>query len=80
MYEHTFIICNLLYLYNLKPSILVDDIAKNNKTIFTLIKHILKTKTKMNMQQINDINKKYSIISSTDAKKLKLCHEIIHIS
>jgi ATP-dependent protease ClpP protease subunit len=77
MYQHTFIICNMLYLYNLKPSILLDDIIKNNKKLFKLIKHILSSKTKMSKSQIDDINKKYSIISSQDAKKLNLCHEII---
>jgi ATP-dependent protease ClpP protease subunit len=80
MYHHTYIICNMLYLYNLKPSILLDDIIKNNKKLFKFIKNILLSKTKMSKQQIDDINKKYSIISSQEAKKLHLCHEIIHLS
>ena len=79
IYEHAFIICNLLNLYNLKPSILLDDIIKNNKTIFKLIKQILSSKTKMSKTQIDDINKKYYIISSTEAKKLHLCHDIIKL-
>jgi ATP-dependent protease ClpP protease subunit len=79
IYQHSFIICNLLYLYNLKPSILLDDIIKNNKTLFKLINHILSSKTKMNKSLINNINKQYSIISPADAIKLQLCHEIINI-
>ena len=79
IYQHSFIICNLLYLYNLKPSILLDDIIKNNKTLFKLITYILSSKTKMNKSLINNINKQYSIISPTDAIKLQLCHEIITI-
>lgn len=76
MYSHSFIICNLLYLQQFK-SILIEDTIQNNKIIFNKIKNILKSKTNMTINDINNINKKFRIINAKEAKELNLCHEII---
>jgi ATP-dependent Clp protease protease subunit len=78
IYNHSFIICNLLYFKNPMSNILMSDTLKNYKTIFNKIKTILKQKTKMNISEISDIDKKYVIINPKDAIKLGLCHEIIY--
>lgn len=78
MYNHSFIICNLLYFKNPIKNILMSDTIKNYKTLFNQIKTILKKKTKMSINEISDINKKYIIINPNDAIKLGLCHEIIY--
>jgi ATP-dependent protease ClpP protease subunit len=78
IYNHSFIICNLLYLKYPIRNILIADIVKNYKTIFNRIKTILKQKTKMNMTDINNINNKYLIITPKEAIKLGLCNEIIY--
>jgi ATP-dependent protease ClpP protease subunit len=78
MYSHCYIICNLLYsFYNY--SILLDDNIKNTKLILKKIKEILKTKSKMTNEYINNIDKKFMIIDANKAKELGLCHEIIYI-
>ena len=79
MYKHTFIICNLLYFYNMNNSILLDDNIKNTNLLINFIKLILKKKTKMKKEDINNINRKFLILNSIQAKKLGLCHEIINI-
>jgi len=78
IYNHSFIICNLLYFKNPITNILIDDMFKNYKTIFHQIKTILKQKTKMTMKDIGDINKKYIIINPKEAVKMGLCNEIIY--
>lgn len=78
IYNHSHIVCNLLYFKNTNFNILLDDMLKNYITIFNNIKTILKQKTKMSLQEISDINKKYIIIHPKDAIKLGLCHEIIY--
>lgn len=80
MYKHTFIICNLLYFYNMNNSILLDDNVKNTKLLMDTIKTILKKKTKMKMQDINNINRKFLLINSNEALKWGLCHYIINIT
>lgn len=75
MYKHTFIICNLVYFYNMNNSILLDDNVKNTKLLMNTIKTILKKKTKM--PDISNINRKFLIINSKQAKEWSLCHEII---
>jgi len=79
MYKHTFIICNLLYFYNMNNSILLDDNIKNSKLLMDFIKLILKKKTKMKKDDINNINRKFLILNSTQALQFGLCHEIITV-
>jgi ATP-dependent protease ClpP protease subunit len=79
MYKHTFIICNLIYFYNMNNSILLDDNIKNSKLLMDFIKSILKRKTKMKPQDIANINSKFLILNSSDALKYGLCNEIIDI-
>ena len=79
MYKHTFIICNLLYFYNMNNSILLDDNIQNTKLLMNFIKLILKNKTKMKKEDIQNINRKFLILNSTKAKEWGLCHEIINI-
>lgn len=78
IYNHSFIICNLLYFKHPISNILIEDTYKNYKTIFNNIKTILKQKTKMSIKDISNINKKYTIIHPKEAVKLGLCHEIIY--
>lgn len=78
IYNHSFIICNLLYFNYPINNILIEDTFKNYNIIFNQIKTILKQKTKMTMKEISDINKKYVIIHPKEALKLGLCHEIIY--
>jgi len=78
IYNHSFIICNLLYFRNPMSNILMSDTLKNYKTLFNKIKTILKQKTKMSIKDISNIDKKYVIINPKEAIKLGLCHEIIY--
>lgn len=77
MYKHTFIICNLIYFYNMNNSILLDDNIKNSKLLMDFIKSILKKKTKMKAEDIANINRKFLILNSSEALKYGLCHQII---
>lgn len=77
MYKHAFIICNLIYFYNMNNSILLDDNVKNTKLLMNTIKTILKKKTKMKLSDISNINRKFLIVDSKQAKDWGLCHEII---
>lgn len=79
MYKHTFIVCNLIYFYNMNNSILLDDNVKNTKLLMNTIKTILKKKTKMKLTDISNINRKFIIVNSKQAKEWGLCHEIIDI-
>lgn len=79
MYKHTFIICNLIYFYNMNNSILLDDNIKNTKLLMDFIKSILKKKTKMKSEDIANINRKFLILNSSKALEFGLCHEIINI-
>jgi len=78
IYSHSFIICNLLYFKNYFNNILMIDVVKNYNIIFNRIKTILKQKTKMSLDEISNINKKYIIIHPKEAVKMGLCHEIIY--
>lgn len=78
MYKHAFIICNLIYFYNMNNSILLDDNVKNTKLLMNAIKTILKKKTKMKLSDISNINRKFLIVDSKQAKEWGLCHEIIN--
>ena len=79
MYKHTFIVCNLLYFYNMNNSILIDDNLKNTKSLMSAIKTILKKKTKMKIADIKMINRRFLILDSKTSKEWGLCHEIIDI-
>jgi len=76
MFDHAYIVSNILYFHN-KIGFLLSDNIKNTDLIFNIIKTILKEKTKMSSQQIDDINSKFKIINANDAKKLGLCDNII---
>ena len=76
IFDYSYIVCNILNYYN-KSSLLLNDNIKNTKLIFGFISKILKEKTKMTDKQINDINNKFSIITSTESKKLGLCNTIL---
>lgn len=76
MYSHSYIICNLLYSFQ-NYSLLLDDNIKNTKLIINNIKDILKQKTKIPKEYINNIDKKFSIIDAKKAKEFGLCSEII---
>lgn len=77
MYEHSHIVCNFIY-FTYK-SCLLEDTIKNTNTIFSLIKKILKERTKLNMNIINNINKNILILKPKECLKYGLCHEIIKI-
>jgi len=77
MYKHTFIVCNLIYFYNMNNSILLDDNMKNTKLLMNVVKSIFKKKTKMKQIDISNINKKFMIVNSKQALEWGLCHEII---
>jgi ATP-dependent protease ClpP protease subunit len=59
-------------------SILLDDNVKNTKLLMNAIKTILKKKTKMKLSDISNINRKFLIVDSKQAKEWGLCHEIIN--
>jgi len=77
MHEHSHIVCNFLY-FKYK-SCLLDDTIKNTNTIFGLIKKILKEKTKLPINVVNNINKNLLILKPKECLKYGLCHEIIKI-
>jgi ATP-dependent protease ClpP protease subunit len=77
MYEHCYIIVNYPLLKLMSDQILMEDNIKNITLITSKIKEILEEKTKMNKKQIQEIDKKFMVINSTQAKSLGLCHEII---
>jgi hypothetical protein len=77
MYNHAFIICNLLYAFN-NYSLLLNDNIKNTNNIINNIKSILKSKTKMTLKDIENINKEFIILDAKKSKELGLCHEIIY--
>jgi ATP-dependent protease ClpP protease subunit len=76
MYSHTYIICNLLHSFQ-NYSLLLDDNIKNTKMIINKIKDILKQKTKIPKDYIDNIDKKFSIIDAKKAKEFGLCSYII---
>ena len=53
--------------------------TENTKLLMNFIKLILKNKTKMKKEDIQNINRKFLILNSTKAKEWGLCHEIINI-
>lgn len=76
IFDYTYIVCNVLHFYN-KQSLLLSDNIKNTELIFNMVSSILKEKTNMTDEMIENIKNKFSIIDSNDAKKLGLCNSII---
>ena len=76
MFDYAYIVSNILYFYN-KSSLLLNDNIKNTELIFNIVFTILKEKTNMTDEKIEDIKNKFTILNSEDAKKLGLCNTII---
>lgn len=74
MYSHTYIICNYPLLSITSNGFTLQDNITNYDLLIGHIKSILKEKTKL-----KDIDNKFMIINASKAKKLGLCHEILHI-
>jgi ATP-dependent Clp protease, protease subunit len=55
----------------------IEDLKQNSDVIMRSMKYIYKTKTSMNMKEINDILKKDLYLSSEDCLKLGFVDEII---
>ena len=75
MYSHLSIICNMIYYRTFE--LLPNDTIENMKTIFDIIKNILKEKTKLPQKLINNIDKEKIVLSAKDCLKYGLCDEII---
>ena len=75
MYSHLSIICNMVYYRTFE--LLPNDIIENTRTIFEVIKNILREKTKIPPKMINNIDKEMIIFNSKDCLKYGLCDEII---
>jgi ATP-dependent protease ClpP protease subunit len=76
MFDYTYIVSNILYFYN-KSSLLLNDNIKNTELIFNIVMTILKEKTKMSDEKIENIRSKFNIINAEESKKLGLCNMII---
>jgi ATP-dependent protease ClpP protease subunit len=58
-------------------SILLDDNYENTKLLMNTIKTILKQKTKMKLEDIRMINRRFLLLNAEQSKEWGLCHEII---
>ena len=76
IFDYALIVSNILYYYN-SSGFFVEDNLKNTKEIFKIIKDILKEKTNMPENMIEDINKKFSFIDAKKAVELKICNSVI---
>lgn len=76
IFDYALIVSNILYYYN-SMGFFVEDNLRNTQQIFKIIKDILKEKTNMPEDMINDINKKFSFIDAKKAVELKICNSII---
>lgn len=76
IFDYALIVSNILYYYN-SMGFFVEDNLRNTQEIFKIIKDILKEKTNMPEDMINDINKKFSFIDAKKAVELKICNSII---
>ena len=76
MFEYAYIVSNILYFYN-KSSLLLNDNIKNTELIFNIITTILKEKTNMTEENIENIKSKFNIFNAVDAKKFGLCNKLI---
>ena len=77
MFDYAYIIGNILNFYD-KTSLLLSDNIKNTELLFNIIDNILKENTKMTQENIDNIKNKFTIINSTECKKLGLCNTIIN--
>lgn len=75
MYDNVSVLFNMIYFKN--NSLLLSDSIKNTELMINTIKEILKEKTKIPNEIINNINNKLLILSPSECLKYKLCHEII---
>lgn len=76
IFDYALIISNILYYYN-SSGFFIEDNLKNTQQIFKIIKTILKEKTNMPEEMIEDINKKFSFIDAKKAVELKICNSVI---
>jgi hypothetical protein len=76
IFDYALIVSNILYYYN-TTGFFIEDNLRNTKEIFKIIKTILKEKTNMPEDMINDINKKFTFIDAKKAKDLKICNSVI---
>lgn len=76
IFDYALIVSNILYYYD-SSGFFVEDNLRNTQQIFKIIKDILKEKTNMPEDMINDINKKFSFIDAKKAVELKICNSII---
>jgi ATP-dependent protease ClpP protease subunit len=76
IFDYALIVSNILYYYN-TTGFFIEDNLRNTKEIFKIIKTILKEKTNMPEDMINDINKKFTFIDAKKAKELKICNSVI---
>jgi len=77
MFDYAYIVSNILYFYN-KSSLLLNDNIKNTELIFNIVMTILKEKTKMTDEQIENIKSKFNIINAEEAKNLGICNMILN--
>ena len=77
MFNYAYIVSNILYFYN-SSSLLLNDNIKNTNLIFNIITKILKEKTKMTDEKIEDIKNKFNILDADTSKKLGLCNLILN--
>jgi ATP-dependent protease ClpP protease subunit len=76
IFDYALIVSNILYYYS-PTGIFIEDHLRNTKEIFKIIKTILKEKTNMPDDMINDINKKFTFINAKKAVELKICNSVI---
>ncbi len=76
MFDYAYIVSNILYFYN-KSSLLLNDNIKNTELIFNIVTSILKEKTNMTDEKIENIKSKFNILNAEESKKLGLCNMII---
>ena len=76
IFDYALIVSNILYYYN-SSGFFIEDNLRNTQQIFKIIKDILKEKTNMPDNMIDDINKKFSFIDAKKAVELKICNSVI---
>jgi ATP-dependent Clp protease protease subunit len=76
IFDYALIVCNILYYYD-SSGFFIEDNLRNTKEIFKIIKSVLKEKTNMPNDMINDINKKFTFINAKKAAELKICNTVI---
>lgn len=77
IFDYALIVSNILYYYN-SSGFFIEDNLRNTQEIFKIIKIILKEKTNMPEDMIQNINKKFSFIDAKKAVELKMCNSVIN--